>query len=449
MATRLWDKGQASDELILQFTVGEDPILDLRLLQFDIFGSAAHVHTLKSGGILSQEESAALLGELENLYRLSLSNKIKIPVELEDCHTTIEAALTEKLGDTGKKIHCARSRNDQVLTAFRLMMRAKLLQHLQRVEEIVDALSFRQSELFDLPLPGYTHFQRAMPSSFGMWLGAYVEFFLEQLRSGLQLYEQLDCYPLGVGSGFGIPLELSRSIGADKLAFSRIQRNPVYVISSRGVHELQFLNWLKGIAGVIEKFAADVMLFTTSEFGFLSLPDALTTGSSIMPQKRNPDVVELLRGSAAEMRAAAYEVEEVISKLPSSYHREMQLIKKPFFRAIDAVDRTVPVFIKTVLSMIPNTGKLSIKDPELLATYEAYRLVSDGVPFRDAYKRAAESFAGGSLDLDLLLKGFDLVQKKIKVETTEARQELDGLKSFTEKLRKRLNRIPDEIFHCE
>ncbi len=346
--TRLWDKGGDLDLLVHRFTVGDDPRLDLRLIHFDCLGSAAHVRVLQRAELLSHDEADRLVAELGRIDALAGEGKFAIPDELEDGHTAIEAHLTAALGELGEKIHAGRSRNDQVATAVRLFMRHHALQWTEAIAEVIAALAERIRRDGDVPMPGYTHMQPAMPSSVGLWLHAFAEALLEQLRAAGHLLAQLDCCPLGTGAGYGVPLPLDRDYAAELLGFSRVQRNPLDVQNSRGRMETYFVRVAADVAAAFEKLSSDLILFSTAEFGFFSLPEALTTGSSIMPQKRNPDVLELTRAHAGRLRARQHELEWLVGKLPSGYHRDLQLTKGPMIEAADQIAAMLPIMQRVI-----------------------------------------------------------------------------------------------------
>ena len=446
MAKRLWEKGEELDSAVHEFTVGNDPELDGELVRFDVLGSAAHARMLSAIGVLSDGELKALLAALQEVLDKSDDGSFEIPFELEDCHTAIESYLTERCGEAGKKIHTGRSRNDQVITAMRLYLRDQTLAVLEELCKTVHLFAGRYRELKDIPLPGYTHFQLAMPSSLGMWLAAFAESFLECIRNGFQVLEALDCNPLGTASGFYGTLPVDRGMTARLMGFSRVQRNPIATQNSRGQYELKVLRWAVDIGSIIEKFACDLMLFTTKEFGFFSLPERLTTGSSIMPQKHNPDVVELLRGRSAKIRAANSELEWVLAKLPSNYHRDFQYSKEPVMRALAHLFEMLPVLREVVIGISPNIERLSeAMVPELYATYDAERQVKEGVSFRDAYKHTAEKVKRAQLDVGALKKDFAVVQKRIESENEDAWNELSAFENQLERELARLAEIERKL----
>ncbi len=395
--SRLWDKGDALDRLIHAFTVGDDPQVDLHLVYWDCLGSAAHARTLEKAGVLTSEECAGLIAGLAEIARLASEGRFEIPLELEDCHTAIEAHLTTTAGEAGQKIHTGRSRNDQVATAMRLYMRHHALRWMELLDRFACACLERARRDGDVPMPGYTHLQPAMPSSVGLWLAAWAEAAVEHMASGLDLLHRLDRCPLGTGAGFGISLPLDRQWTAELLGFSKIQRNPIDVQNSRGRFETYFLRVGVDVAGMLEKLAVDLVLFATREFGFVKLPVEMTTGSSIMPQKRNPDVVELVRGHAGVVRGRLAQLEWVCAKLPSSYHRDLQLTKAPVVAGVQDVDAMLTVMTRVVDGLAFDAQRLrAAMSDELYAADAAYALVRQGVPFREAYRRVGADIAGGA-----------------------------------------------------
>lgn len=428
MSKRLWEKGKDINEEVHAFTVGNDPELDRNLLPFDCLASAAHAKMLAKVGILSAKEAKELCAALSEIHAKSLKGEFEIPQELEDCHTAIEAYLTEKCGETGKKIHTGRSRNDQVITAVRLYLRSEVLELCKNLLTSLDVISARYKELKDIPLPGYTHMQRAMPSSLGMWLHAYYESFLALLNDGFAVLDALDKNPLGAASGFSVPLELDRKLTAELLGFSKVQRSPVEVQSSRGMSELKALRFAEDIAHAIEKLSWDMILYSTEEFGFFKIPDALTTGSSIMPQKKNPDVLELLRGSAAKVRGASSELTAVIAKLPSHYHRDFQYTKEPLMRGLAQALSNLVIAAEVLKSFSVDSTqcKAASHSLDLYATYDVYKQVREGKTFRDAYRESAKKIERGQIDIDSLVPDYELIAKEIDASMKEAESEASG-----------------------
>jgi argininosuccinate lyase len=389
MSDQLWTKDLPLDEQIHAFTVGDDPVTDLQLLPFDIIGSAAHARMLGECGLLPEAEAKALVRQLRALK----SEKITITREEEDCHTALEHAL----GEAGRRIHLARSRNDQVQTALRLLMRARLL-------DLGEALSNCAANLLDFAkrhhdsaLPGYTHMRRAMPSSWGMWSAAFAEGLMEELEQLPALWLRIDRSPLGAAAGFGAPVAINRERSAELLGFSRVQQSAADVMNSRGRHEQAIAAWIVSAAGTLEKSIWDLLLWSTDEFGFVRLPDAFTTGSSLMPQKRNPDVLELARGNCRELRGLAALLAQLAGGLPSSYHRDHQLLKAPFLEMLGKSKQLFEVFARLIPALeIDREKSATACSSEIRAAREACRLAAEGMPFRDAYAKVARQLQDGS-----------------------------------------------------
>lgn len=396
---QLWAKGLPLDQAVHRFTVGEDPATDLTLVPFDALGSAAHALTLVRGGWLEPTDGARLVAALEELARRAAAGGFTIAWHQEDGHTALEAALVAMTGEAGKRIHLGRSRNDQVILATRLMLRDRLTGLGGQVTALSRAFAGFAESHGAAPLPGYTHLRRAMPSSLGQWSAAFAESLLEELDALEGLYRRLDRCPAGAAAGFGAPVSLDRAYTASLLGFSRVQRNPVDVQNSRGRHEVAVVQWLAGVASALEKFLWDVALYSTSEFGFLRLPDAFTTGSSIMPHKRNPDVVELARGACRELRGQAGLVEQLATGLPSNYHRDTQLLKAPLIRALARAEELVDVLIRLVPALEPVPERLAqAATPELWAAHEASARAAGGETFRDAYRAVAREVLSGAFE---------------------------------------------------
>jgi len=399
--TTLWAKDLPLDVAIHRFTVGEDPDTDLTLLPWDCLGSAAHAKMLAATGLLEAADAGALVRGLKRISNLARQNAFPIPPHLEDGHTAIEADLTRSLGPVGQRIHLGRSRNDQVILAFRLYLRDALLRLGLRVSDLAGAfLAFARANQ-DVPLPGYTHLRRAMPSTFGMWAAAFAEGLLEELEALQSVYQRLDRCPLGSAAGFGVPLPIDRELTAKLLGFSKVQRSPIDVQNSRGRHETAMLQWAASTGGVIEKFLWDVSFYSTEEFGFLKLPDAFTTGSSIMPQKKNPDVVELARGRCRELRGTAGLVDQIASGLPSSYHRDLQLLKRPVILGLRQADELFGVLVRLIPALSVNAAATTAASTdELYAAHQAYVYVQGGLPFREAYRKVAQQLQDGTFAPD-------------------------------------------------
>jgi len=401
VSAQVWAKGLPLDEAIHRFTVGDDPELDVRLLVHDALGSAAHARMLAHAGLLTRQDAAALVKALANISRKARLNGIRIEREQEDVHTAIETLLTAELGDAGKRIHLGRSRNDQVILALRLYMREALLDTAVRTVALARNFVVFAKTHAEEPMPGYTHLRRAMPSSFGMWGTAFAAGLAEELQALQALYARLDRCPLGAAAGFGVPLPIDREYTAKLLGFSGVQVSPVDVQNSRGRHELALLNAFASIGLTMEKFLWDVSLYSMQEFGFLKLLDAFTTGSSIMPQKRNPDVVELARGRCRELRGYAAMMQELAAGLPSNYHRDLQLLKKPLFGAVGSVQSWLDVLIALVPALQVDAAKAAAAcSDDIYGAHQAYVLVQQGLPFRDAYKQVAQQLENSSFRPD-------------------------------------------------
>lgn len=394
MSSRLWDKGQATDELVLRFTVGQDYQLDERLVPFDIRASQAHARMLASVGHLNESEATALCDELDRIGAAHAAGEWHIRLEEEDCHTALEARLIAALGDLGGKIHLGRSRNDQVLVALRLYYKAVIEALVANTEEAAKALdSLVDSEI---PLPGYTHMQRAMPSSVREW----AEGFRAELRASAEILRNaltlVDRNPLGSAAGYGTPgLHLDREFTTTALGFAETQQPATAAQLSRGKAEAALAFGLCMILQDLGRLAADLCLFNTAEFGFVKLPAAFTTGSSIMPQKRNPDVYELVRGHSAQAPADLQAIMGITAKMTSGYHRDLQLIKESLFRLIDRSFDCLEVMTRALANMefVEDRCRAAMS-PELYAAQRAFELVqTEKISFREAYRRVAKEIA--------------------------------------------------------
>jgi argininosuccinate lyase len=352
-------------------------------------------------GLLPEAEARALVGALRGLRQEALEGRLVILPEEEDCHTALEHALTERLGETGKRIHLGRSRNDQVATALRLLMRARLLDLGRSVRAAAGALLDLARREADTPLPGYTHMRRAMPCTWGMWAAAFAEGLLEELEALPALWERLDRCPLGAAAGFGPPVPLDRARSAELLGFSRVQASPMDVMNSRGRYEQAITAWITSASGTLEKAIWDLALFSTEEYGFIKLPDAFTTGSSIMPQKHNPDVLELARARCRELRGLAALLAHLAGGLPSSYHRDHQSLKAPFLETLAKAEELFSIFTHLLPGLeIQKAACLAACSEELHAARAASRLAAGGMTFRDAYRLVAEQLRDGTFAAD-------------------------------------------------
>ncbi len=392
---RLWDKGQPLDALVEAYTVGDDPVLDQRLLPYDVQASKAQARMLQSIGILDGAELEALLGALDEALVVWEAGEFEITLAQEDVHTALEQFLVDRVGEAGKKIHTGRSRNDQVLVDLRLWQRDAAKAAQEALDAAVAAFETFAAQHEDVGVPGYTHLQRAMPSTVGRWARAYAT-LLRQDRNLLDaaLVMAADS-PLGSAAGYGVPdvLGLDRDLTSSELGFRAPLDPPEAAQLGRGKVEAALLFALSQIATSLGRWAWDVCLYVSAEFGFFALPTAFTTGSSIMPQKRNPDVLELTRGKAAVVRAALAEIQGIAGSLPGGYHRDMQLLKRPLFHGTDTALAMLAVAARVMggLTVDPERCAAAMT-PELFATEEAYELVRQGVPFREAYRRIGEKY---------------------------------------------------------
>jgi len=395
--SRLWDKGEPVDDLVLRYTVGDDHLLDERLVPYDVQGSIAHARGLVAAGHLTEEEGAELAAALTSIAEDHAEGLWSIAREEEDCHTALEARLIERLGDLGKKIHLARSRNDQVLAALRLFLDHAVTALVDRGAGVVGALGKLVEDQGEVALPGYTHQQRAMPSSVALWAGGFRSEIIDDLEGLAAARRRIRKSPLGSAAGYGVPdaVGLDRAVAAEALGFP--VHDPVTAVQlSRGKAESHVAFELTLLMQDLGRLAADLCLFATQEMAFVKLPSAFTTGSSIMPQKRNPDVFELVRARAAQATADLHAILAITSKMTSGYHRDLQLIKPPLFRALDVARDTLDVMAHAIPAIGFNAERTeAAMDPSLYATEKAYRLVQEeGIPFRDAYRRIAEQLDG-------------------------------------------------------
>ena len=390
---KLWQKTKQLDKEIEKFTVGRDYILDKELIYFDCIASKAHAAMLGKIGILSDKEVKELLQGLDKIIELDKKGKFEIALEDEDCHTAKENYLIEHVGDAGKKIHTGRSRNDQVLTAVRLYCKAQLVNSLNTIETTINHIDDFIKTFGEIPMPGYTHTRKAMPSSVGMWAGAFKDAFSDDLDLIKAAVKLVDQNPLGTGAGYGIPLPLDRQMTTKELGFAKVQENPIYTQNSRGKFESFILTVLGQVMLDINKLAADLVLFTLPSMAYFILPEEFLTGSSIMPQKKNPDVLELLRGKYHEIFAYEIQVRNTSVNLISGYHRDIQLTKEAVIRGFSTVLESIHItgLIFQNLKVIEENCEVAMTD-ELYAAEKAYQLVQQGIPFRDAYREIGKQY---------------------------------------------------------
>jgi argininosuccinate lyase len=390
--SKLWDKGVDLDKAVEAFTVGKDPELDNVLIPYDCKASIAHARMLGEMGYLENNEVGKLVMELENIITLHREDNFTIKVSQEDCHTAIEEYLVEQLGDVGKKIHTARSRNDQVLTALRLYYKEVLQEIIDLGEGWIKVLGKFGEENYDVSFPGYTHMQKAMPSSMAMWAGAYVDGMKDDLSMLKSVAKLIDQSPLGSAAGYGVPIKIDKEMTAKEMGFDRVQNNPIYCQLSRGKFELSILHGLGQIMLTINRLASDLILYSMTEFGYISLPEEFCTGSSIMPQKKNPDVLELLRGSYHIISGYETQVKGLTANLISGYNRDIQLSKEPIMQGINlGIDcLKISAAVIEALKVNKDICDAAMTD-ELFETEKAYKLVEKGIPFREAYRQVADA----------------------------------------------------------
>ncbi len=397
MSNKLWDKGFTPDEKIELFTVGQDRELDLKLAAHDVKGSIAHVTMLESIGLIEPDELPILRDALTQILLEIEQGKFTIEPGVEDVHSQVELLLTRRLGDIGKKIHSGRSRNDQVLVDLKLYMRDELIDLINHVKVLFDRLLSLSNKYCDILMPGYTHLQVAMPSSFGLWFGAYAESLIDDLRLLKAAYDIVNQNPLGSGAGYGSSFPLDREMTTRLLEFGDLHYNVVAAQMSRGKSERAVANALAGIASTLGRFAMDVCLYMSPNYGFIKFPDEYTTGSSIMPHKKNPDVFEIMRGKCNILQSVPNELALLTANLPMGYHRDNQLLKDVIFPAFDSLKECLDMCDMMLGHIIINTD--IINDPKydyLFTVEEVNRLVLNGVPFREAYKKVGEQVQNGS-----------------------------------------------------
>jgi argininosuccinate lyase len=389
--TRLWDKGSPLDERVLRYTAGEDHALDNRLVAYDVRASIAHAEMLQQQGLLSSADLEAIRTGLAQIAAEHARGEWSISLQQEDGQTALETMLTARIGEAGKRVHLGRSRNDQVLTALRLYLRdaiGVLSEQARGAADALDQLAQRQGQI---QIPGYTHMQQAMPSSVALWAGGFAAELRDDAEALQQVQRRVRQNPLGSAAGYGSPnLPIDREDTRRRLDFDSIQ-NPVTAVQlSRGKAEAQLAFEIALVMQDVGRLASDLLLFYTQEFSFVALPDAFTTGSSIMPQKRNPDVFELIRGRTATANACLFEIMAIVAKLPSGYQRDLQLIKAPLFRSIDLCLDTLAILPAALEGVRFREDRIRL-DPSIHAAAQANELVvKEGIPFRDAYRRVGE-----------------------------------------------------------
>ena len=393
---KLWEKNFEVNAEIDRYTVGRDRELDLYLAQDDVLGSMAHITMLESIGLLKKEELEALLAELKKIYRTALDKTFTIEDGVEDVHSQVELLLTQRLGDVGKKIHSGRSRNDQVLVDLKLFTRRQLRHIVEDVHALFTALQEQSERYKNVLMPGYTHLQVAMPSSFGLWFGAYAESLVDDLVMVEAAYRQTNRNPLGSAAGYGSSFPLNRTMTTRLLGFDSMDYNVVYAQMGRGKTERNVAFALASVAGTVSKLAFDACLFNSQNFAFVRLPKECTTGSSIMPHKKNPDVFELTRAKCNKLQALPQQIMMIMNNLPSGYFRDLQIIKEVFLPAFDELRDVLEMTTYIIRKMEVNDRILD--DPRydlMFSVEEVNRLAAEGMPFRDAYKKVGLDIEAG------------------------------------------------------
>lgn len=396
MASKLWEKNVTVDHDVETYTVGRDREMDLYLAPFDILGSMAHITMLESIGLLSAQELQTLLDELRAIYEIAERGEFVIEEGIEDVHSQVELMLTRRLGDVGKKIHSGRSRNDQVLVDLKLFIRSRIEDLTNAMTRLFDALIAQSEKYKNILLPGYTHLQVAMPSSFGLWFGAYAESLADDLTIMRAAYEITNRNPLGSAAGYGSSFPLNREMTTRLLGFGSMDYNVVYAQMGRGKTERIVAQAMASVAATVSKLAFDACMFNSQNFGFIKLPDEFTTGSSIMPHKKNPDVFELTRAKCNKLQALPYEITLITNNLPSGYFRDLQLIKENFLPAFDQLIEVLDMVTAMVSQVKVNEHILDDSRYDLMFSVEKVnQMAKDGVPFRDAYKQVGLAIERG------------------------------------------------------
>ena len=399
MASKLWEKSVTVSHDVETYTVGLDREMDMYLARYDVLGSLAHIAMLESIGLLTADELRILTDELRAVYGIIEKGDFVIEDDVEDVHSQVELLLTRKLGDVGKKIHSGRSRNDQVLVDLKLFIRSRMEDVIDGMTSLFDALIEQSDKYKDVLMPGYTHLQVAMPSSFGLWFGAYAESLVDDLTVLKAAYTVTNRNPLGSAAGYGSSFPLNRTMTTRLLGFDSMDYNVVYAQMGRGKVERIVAQALASVAATVSKLAFDACMFNSQNFGFIKLPDRYTTGSSIMPHKKNPDVFELTRAKCNKLQALPYEITLITNNLPSGYFRDLQLVKENFLPAFDSLIDILAMVTRMVREVSVNTKIL--EDPRyslMFSVEEVNRLTLDGVPFRDAYKQVGLAIEKGDFE---------------------------------------------------
>jgi len=401
MASKLWEKDFEINKEIERFTVGRDRELDLLLAPYDVLGSMAHITMLEQIGLLSSDELTVLMRELRQIYTLCEEGKFVIEDDVEDVHSQVELLLTRRIGDVGKKIHSGRSRNDQVLVDLKLFARHELQEIIAMVKELFDTLIAQSNRYKDVLMPGYTHLQVAMPSSFGLWFGAYAESLVDDMEFLRAAYNIVNRNPLGSAAGYGSSFPLDRQTTTTLLGFDSMDYNVIYAQMGRGKMERSVAMAMQTVAATIAKLAFDACMYNSQNFAFISLPKECTTGSSIMPHKKNPDVFELIRAKANKLQALPMQITTIINNLPSGYFRDMQLTKEIFIPAFDEMKDCLRMttYIVSRIEVNKNILDNHIYDA-MFSVEEVNRLTVAGMPFRDAYKKVGLDIEAGRFNAE-------------------------------------------------
>ncbi len=398
---KLWDKGYSEDERIDKFTVGRDRELDIHLAPFDILGTMAHITMLQTIGLLEKDELDTLLAELKKIYKTAEDGTFVIEDDIEDVHSQVELMLTRALGDMGKKVHSGRSRNDQVLLDLKLYIRAQIEDLVARLLKLFNTLQTQSEKYKDILIPGYTHLQVAMPSSFGLWFGAYAESLTDDMTMLAAAWDVANQNPLGAAAGYGSSFPLNRTLTTKLLGFNDLAYNVVYAQMGRGKTERIVTFALASIAETISRLAFDGCLFTSQNFGFIHLPKSMTTGSSIMPHKKNPDVFELIRAHCNKIQGAPNTIRLISGNLPSGYFRDMQIIKEVFIPLFDEVKDCIDITTYAIENI--EVERDIMKDPRYKYAFsveEVNRRALAGTPFRDAYRQVGIEIEQGHFDFN-------------------------------------------------
>ncbi|GAB3197559.1 argininosuccinate lyase [Pontibacter aydingkolensis] len=397
---KLWQKDISVSAEIEKFTVGKDAELDMELARFDVLGSLAHIRMLESINLLTAQELEVLQAELKSIHQSIEAGDFTIEEGVEDIHSQVELELTKRVGDAGKKIHSGRSRNDQVLLDLKLYFRYQLQELVQDSTALFEVLQTQSEKYKNVLLPGYTHLQIAMPSSFGLWFGAYAESLVDDMQMLLAAYKIADKNPLGSAAGYGSSFPLNRQMTTDLLGFESMNYNVVYAQMGRGKSERIVATAMASVAATLAKMSMDLCLYMSQNFGFITLPAHLTTGSSIMPHKKNPDVFELLRGKCNKLQALPTEISMLLINLPSGYHRDLQLLKENLFPAFAELKSCLQMMAYMMQEVQVKENILEDEKYKYLFSVDAVNaLALEGMPFRDAYKAVGESIEAGNFSM--------------------------------------------------